>query len=98
MSEAKQFFFEKKAMPPANQKTFVTLGHGRWRLRRPKPSKKPVMPAQAGIHDFLVSGPKPLDPRAAGKSWMPAFAGMTSEKSSGGSNPSIRDSNAPGCL
>jgi hypothetical protein len=31
----KKFFFEKKAGPPANQKTFLTLGHGLWRRQRP---------------------------------------------------------------
>jgi hypothetical protein len=36
----------------------------------------PVMPAQAGIHDFLFCD--------EGKSWMPAFAGMT-----GGGGPCV---------
>jgi hypothetical protein len=44
MREAKQFFFEKK-----NQKTFFTLGHGRWRPQRLCPPNKPVMPAFAGM-------------------------------------------------
>jgi hypothetical protein len=35
------------------------------------------MPAQAGIHDLSVGVTKALDPGAAKKSWMPAFAGMT---------------------
>jgi hypothetical protein len=35
------------------------------------------MPAKAGIHDFSVSVTKALDPGAARKSWMPAYAGMT---------------------
>jgi len=33
--------------------------------------------AKAGIHDFLISVTTALDPGAARKSWMPAFAGMT---------------------
>ena len=49
----------------------------------PPPAPSPVMPVKAprcapcGIHDFSVSVIKALDPGAARKSWMPAFAGMT---------------------
>jgi hypothetical protein len=71
MSEAKQFFFEKKAMPPANQKTFLNLAHGLWRPRRPRPSKKPVMPAKAGIHDFLAMPRSSAFGTLIEKSWMP---------------------------
>jgi hypothetical protein len=53
----------------------------------------PVMPAQAGIHDFSVSVTKALGPGAARKSWMPAFAGMTGEGAAEGRRPSIRDFN-----
>jgi len=44
MREAKQFFFEKK-----NQKTLLTLGHGRLRLNRPS-----LRAGEAG-----VAGPPP---------------------------------------
>jgi hypothetical protein len=40
------------------------------------PAKAPRC-APCGIHDFSVSVIKALDPGAARKSWMPAFAGMT---------------------
>ncbi len=55
-----------------------------------RPPKIHVMPAQAGIHDFLPSVITPLDPGAAKKSRMPAFAGMTVD---GDRNPFIRDFN-----
>jgi hypothetical protein len=43
-----------------------------------QPTLTPVMPAQAGIHDFLLQ----VEVRKSGliaveKSWMPACAGMT---------------------
>ena len=38
------------------------------------PAATPVMPAKAGIHDFCRT--------RAGKSWMPAFAGMTGARAS----------------
>jgi len=40
------------------------------------PAKAPRC-APCGIHDFSVSVIKALDPGAARKSWIPAFAGMT---------------------
>jgi len=38
---------------------------------------KPVMPAKAGIHDFLASPGSSVFVLLTEKSWMPAFAGMT---------------------
>jgi hypothetical protein len=66
-AKAKQFFFEKNARPHANQKTFATLGHGRW--PRPSPSTKKFLLRRA------TENPKmPV---------MPAFAGMTREGTGG---------------
>jgi hypothetical protein len=88
-AKAKQFFFEK-----TNQKTFTTLGHGRW--PRPSPSTKkfllrratenpkmPVMPAKAGIPHFATGGGSRTFVSLTEKSWMPAFAGMTGEGTGG---------------
>jgi hypothetical protein len=52
------------------------------RLRQRAPAATPVMPAQAGIHDFIFA--VDIDqfltasiPARRVKSWMPACAGMT---------------------
>jgi len=88
MLEGKQSLFEK-----SDAKTFLNLVHGQWPRQRPSSQKNRVMPAKAGIHDFLVSVTKALDPGAARKSWMPAFAGVTGVRAGGGRDPFIRDFN-----
>jgi hypothetical protein len=49
--------------------------------------KKRVMPAKAGIHDFLAAAGSSAFVTLIEKSWMPAFAGMTGERTGGGRNP-----------
>jgi len=51
------------------------------------PSAHPVMPAQAGIHDFVAAPGSSAFVTPTEKSWMPAFAGMTGERAGGGINP-----------
>jgi hypothetical protein len=41
------------------------------------PVPSPVMPAQAGIHDFFAAAGSNAFVTLTEKSWMPAFAGMT---------------------
>jgi hypothetical protein len=63
------------------------------------PPKKPVMPAKAGIHDFLAAPGSSAFMTLTEKSWMPqgahrgALTGMTGEGAGGGRNPFIRDFN-----
>ena len=57
------------------------------------PTKKRVMPAKAGFHDFLAAPGPSAFVTLTEKSWMPAFAGMTRERAGGGRNPFIRDFN-----
>jgi hypothetical protein len=55
------------------------------------PPKKRVMPAKAGIHDFLAAPRTSAFLSLTVKSWMPAFAGMTGEGAGGGGrNPLFR--------
>ncbi len=57
------------------------------------PTKKRVMPAKAGIRDFLAAPGPSAFVTLTEKSWMPAFAGMTGGGAGGDRNPFIRDFN-----